>query len=186
MGNTLSANDKTGVGGGQGSWQTPPELYAWLKKRFAFNFDLFAEEGNALERQFATQHGVFDDRSGYSPGISGLDCDLSGRRAYGNPPYTTGFIAQAVDSMIDRREQADTIVALLPAATETRWFQRLYAVSHVEFLPRRVRFIHPPTPCIDREGQSCFGRDKNRHIAGQPGDSPPGGHIIAMMRQDMP
>lgn len=176
----MSANDKTGVGAGNGEWQTPPEFYAWVRRRFATNFDLFASEANALEPFFATDHGVFREGEQVAAVRTGLDCDVGGLRPFANPPYTNGFIAPAVDSMIARRHEADGIVALLPASTDTGWFKRLWAVSHIEFLDRRVRFIHPMQHCINRKGELCT------HEFGKPGDSPPGGHLLAIFRQDMP
>lgn len=135
-----------------------------------------------MAASYATDHGLFFNGLDEQPPVhTGLDCALFGWRAFANPPYTQGFLDKAVDSMIARRAEADIIVALLPAATETRWFQKLWPVSHVEFLPQRVRFIHPPHSC----GERCTP-DVGTHVFGKPGASPPGGHMISILRPEMP
>lgn len=168
------AQDKTGVGAGSMEWQTPPELFAWLNRRFQFDYDAFASRANHLCYLYSSIDGTFDQRPslarlGRSPLLvspsDGLAYPWTDRRVFMNPPYSRDLIAKCVRKAVDERNNAQIIVALLPASTETMWFQQLvFPYCHIEWLPRRVRFIDPQT--------------------GQPGQSPPSGSVIAIFKQD--
>ena len=161
------------VGGGSADWQTPPELFERLNRRYRFNYDAFASHENALLPLWSTAGGTFFTRktdgilaelSGF--GADGLTYNWGGHRVFMNPPFTRGFIEQAVEKAYNERENAEIIVAILPAATETRWFQN-FILPHcdITWLPRRVRFINPET--------------------GEPGDSPTIGHVIAVFKSEL-
>ena len=169
------------VGGGSADWQTPPDLYARLNRRFRFGHDAIASHENALCDRYSTADGTFHrvPGAGVFPGQfkgarepdklssdDGLMLDWTGLRVWMNPPFTRGFIEQAVEKAYNERENAEIIVALLPAATETRWFQN-FILPHcdITWLPRRVRFINPET--------------------GEPGDSPTIGHVIAVFKSEL-
>ncbi len=166
----MAANDRTGVGAGSAEWQTPPELFERLHRRFKFDYDAFASHENALLPLYSTVKGTF-----YGPlavpalpftDCHGLQLDWAGRRVFMNPPYSRGFIEQAVQKAAGERFTAEIIVALLPASTDTRWFQQyVLPFAHIDWLPKRVRFIDPET--------------------GEPGTSPPGGSIIATFKTDL-
>lgn len=161
------AQDKTGVGSGSMEWQTPPDLFAWLARRFEFNFDAFASHENALCSTYSTTEGTFV--RGKHPILlsphDGLSQSWAQRRVFMNPPYSRGLIEQCIEKAYNERNNAQIIVALIPASTETQWFQKyILPYCHVEFLPRRVRFIDPAT--------------------GQPGQSPPSGSVVAIFKQD--
>jgi phage N-6-adenine-methyltransferase len=163
------AQDKTGVGAGSMEWRTPPELFTRLNARFQFDYDAFASHENALCRQYSTMNGTFwrNEDGSWWEGSSddGLAFDWSERRVWMNPPYSRDLIAKCVRKAVDERNKAQIIVALIPASTETMWFQQLVLPHcHIEWLPRRVRFIDPET--------------------GEPGQSPPSGSVIAIFRQD--
>jgi hypothetical protein len=172
------AQDKTSVGSGSMEWQTPPELFAWLDNRFEFSYDAFATHENALCRMHSTIEGTFyalglkpePSHERYQEQMStkdGLAYAWFDQRVFMNPPYSRGLIEKCVEKAWSERNNAQIIVALLPASTETRWFQQhIIPYCHIEFLPGRVHFIDPTT--------------------GQPGGSPPSGSIIAIFKQDMP
>jgi len=83
-----------------------------------------------------------------------------------NPPYTRGLIEQCVEKAYNERDNAAIIVALIPAATETRWFQRyILPHCHIDWLSKRVRFIDPVTL--------------------QVGGSPPSGMVIATFKTEL-
>lgn len=166
------AQDKTGVGAGSMEWQTPPELFAWLNRRFALDYDAFASHENALLPKYSTDTGTFRRSEGYASDFpirksldDGLTYSWDGLRVYMNPPYSRGLIEKCIEKAWSERNNAQIIVALIPASTETQWFQTyILPYCHIEWLPRRVRFIDPAT--------------------GQPGQSPPSGSVIAIFRQD--
>lgn len=167
------AQDKTGVGNGSPEWQTPPELFAWLHKRFQFDYDAFASHENHLCHYYSAidgtywcpyvaGHAHFAASYGTEDGIASTWEDL---RVFMNPPYSRGLIEKCIEKAYNERNNAQIIVALIPASTETQWFQQfILPACHIEYLPGRVRFINPDT--------------------GRPGQSPPSGSVVAIFRQD--
>lgn len=168
----MSANDRTGVGAGSAEWGTPPDLYARLDRRFRFDYDSFASHENAKCGQYSTVEGTFNSLP-RNPGgpfpldeRDGLAFPWECRRVFMNPPYSRGLIEQCIEKAFNERNAADIIVALLPAATETRWFQRfILPYCHIDWLPRRVHYIDPVTK--------------------QPGGSPPSGAVVAVFKADL-
>lgn len=160
----MTANDRTGVGSGSGEWRTPPDLFARLNRRFQFNYDAFASHENALCGSYSTVDGTFSYGLDYPE--DGLSFNWQCLRVFMNPPYTRGLIEQCVEKAFNERDNAAIIVALLPAATETRWFQRyILPYCHIDWLPKRVRFIDPVTL--------------------QVGGSPPSGMVIATFKTEL-
>lgn len=161
----MSANDRTGVGNGSGEWQTPPDLYGRLSRRYAFDYDAFASHENALEDFYSTSDGTFE-RGQRIDHLDAIAQDWTDLRVFMNPPYGRDMIGLAVGKAMRERERAAIIVALLPASTDTLWFhQSIRPFADVEFLRRRVRFIDPRT--------------------GAAGGSPPSGSMIVTWRAEM-
>lgn len=162
----MTANDKTGVGAGSGEWRTPPDLFARLNRRFRFDYDAFASHENTLLPCYSTTEGTFGPGNLGVNGGDGLTHDWYSERVFMNPPYSRGLIEQCVEKAYNERNDAAIIVALLPAATETRWFQQyILPYCHIDWLPKRVRFIDPVTL--------------------QAGGSPPSGMVIAMFKTEL-
>lgn len=160
----MTANDRTGVGAGSAEWRTPPDLFARLNRRFQFDYDAFASHENALCGCYSTTEGTWID--GADDARDGLTFPWEGRRVFMNPPYSRGLIEQCVEKAYSERDRAAIIVALIPAATETRWFQRyILPHCHIDWLSRRVRFIDPVTL--------------------QVGGSPPSGMVVATFKTDL-
>ena len=108
-------------------WATPPAFYDALDAEFHFDLDVCAQPANAKCARFFTPQ---DD--GLSQRWEGV-CWL-------NPPYgkTIGlWIHKASESAL----AGATVVCLVPARTDTRWWQT-YVTSAVEvrFVPGRLRF----------------------------------------------
>ena len=175
----MSANDKTAVGGGSGEWMTPPALFQMLNRRWHFDFDMWASHENALTKTYATPEGTFRKDSSKWLGyvqidtLDGLHFEPTNRRAFGNPPFTRGLIGPCIDYAIQAAEVMECMALLVPASTETEWFQRAYsAFGEPIWLPRRVKFIHPFTRCINRKGEECT------HALGEPAPDAPSGMAI--------
>jgi phage N-6-adenine-methyltransferase len=114
-------------------WETPPELFEKLDQEFHFTVDTCAEQHNRKCRRF------------FSPRIDGLRRSWAGERAWCNPPYGRG-VSQWLAKAVAEREQGATVVLLLPARTDTRWWQR-FVMPHadeVRFVEGRVPFVRPP------------------------------------------
>ncbi|MGE0133736.1 MAG: DNA N-6-adenine-methyltransferase [Dehalococcoidia bacterium] len=179
------ANDRTGVGAGTAEWQTPPDLFARLNRRFQFDYDAFASHENALCDLYSTVDGTYrklgPGRCAEAGGGDGLEFDWKNLRVFMNPPYSRGVIELCVRKAYLEKERAALIVALIPAATETQWFQRyVLPHCHIDWLPQRVHYVHPPFEC----GPTCQTR-ATPHVLGAPGDGPPGGSVVAVFKSDL-
>ena len=96
-------------------WATPIETYSALDKEFGFNFDpcpLHSEE-------------------------DGLQVSWKGRRVYCNPPY-----GPKIRSFLDKANEAELAVFLVPARTDTKWFHEIVLplAKEIRFLRGRLKF----------------------------------------------
>lgn len=107
-------------------WATPPELVRDLEAEFgAFDLDPCCEEHTAKAATFYTDGGLEKPWFG---------------RVFLNPPYSNPrpWLDRAIQAMRD----GCTVVAVLPASTDTRWFHET-VIGHAEirFLRGRVRWL---------------------------------------------
>lgn len=113
-------------------WSTPKELFNKLNKEFNFEWDLAAEQDNALCNKF------------YSKEQDGLKQKWEGV-CWLNPPYgdksskMVNWIKKAYD---DTQENPNLIVVMLiPARTNTKWFANYIAqCCEVRFIIGRPKF----------------------------------------------
>lgn len=108
-------------------WETPLELFQPLDEEFHFEIDLAALPHNARCARF------------YTPAIDALQQEWQGV-CWMNPPYG----AQLYQWMRKAHESATsgaTIVCLVPARTDTRWWHD-YVMLHAEirYLRGRLKF----------------------------------------------
>lgn len=108
-------------------WETPPALFAQLHQEFGFTLDPCATADN---HKCARYYTLVQD---------GLQQTWAGEVCYMNPPYghkITTWVAKAY------QEQQATIVALLPARTDTRWWHSyVMHADELRFIQGRVRFV---------------------------------------------
>jgi site-specific DNA-methyltransferase (adenine-specific) len=99
-----------------GCWKTPPDLYAELNKEFHFDDDPCPETG-----------------------IFGLDRSW-GKSSYVNPPYSN--IREWMERGLAEHQLGKTVVFLIPARTDTRWFHEIVLshASKIRFIKGRLRF----------------------------------------------
>lgn len=107
-------------------YSTPQVLFDELDREFHFDIDVCATADNAkCERYF-------------TPAMDGLKQPWRGA-CFCNPPY-----GRQVQKWVKKaRTEADrgaTVVCLLPARTDTRWFHEYCAKAEVRFLRGRVKF----------------------------------------------
>jgi site-specific DNA-methyltransferase (adenine-specific) len=112
------------------SWETPDSLFAELDREFHFTLDAAAEPHNAKCCRFFTRA---DD--GLSQPWSGV--------VWVNPPDGNDTGRWVRKALAESRRQC-TVVCLVPARTDTSWFQDI-ALLHgeVRFLKGRIRFLNP-------------------------------------------
>lgn len=109
-------------------WETPPDLFARLHEEFGFELDVCASEINHKLDAYFTQA---DDA---------LAQDWGQRVCWMNPPYgrkIVGFMRKAYEASLS----GATVVCLVPARTDTRWWHEYAVKGEVRFLRGRLRFV---------------------------------------------
>jgi phage N-6-adenine-methyltransferase len=111
----------------RGDWATPVEVYDELDREFSFDLDVCATAANAKCPAF------------FSPEVDGLQ-QLWRGVCWMNPPYGGAiglWMAKAYLSSL----QGATVVCLVPARTDTRWWHEWAMRGEIRFLQGRVRFV---------------------------------------------
>ena len=114
-------------------WATPQDLFDKLNEEFHFTLDVCALPENAKCERY------------YTPEIDGLSQKWDGV-CWCNPPYGRA-IGKWIEKASKAREEGATVVMLLPARTDTRWFHDYVYKDYAE-----IRFI---------KGRLKFGGAKN-------------------------
>lgn len=113
-------------------WATPPDLFARLNRKYGpFTLDPCASPDNAKCSTFYTA----DD--------DGLRQPWAPHRVFMNPPYgTKGQINRWVRKAYEESQRGALVVGLLPARTDTTWWQDhiLGVGAEVRYLRGRVKF----------------------------------------------
>jgi phage N-6-adenine-methyltransferase len=116
-------------------WETPQALFDALDEEFGFELDAAASPDNAKCKHFFTE-----DEDALTQDWSAYDA------VWCNPPYGRGI----GDWMIKcaREGLATTVVALVFARTDTRWFHDWIApyASQVRFIKGRLKFSRGGRP----------------------------------------
>lgn len=115
-------------------WATPQKLFDKLSREFrCFDLDVCATATNAKCERYYTRTD------------NGL-AKAWARKNWMNPPYGRE-IARWVERAHTEACRGNLTVALLPARTDTSWFQNyIYRKHHVRFLRGRLRFDDGPKP----------------------------------------
>lgn len=104
-------------------WETPQGLYNELNAEFNFNLDPCATKETAKCANW------------YSKEQDGLKMEWGGV-LFVNPPYSQikNWVAKAANSKA-------TVVMLIPARTDTRWFHEfIYHKTEIRFIKGRLKF----------------------------------------------
>lgn len=110
-------------------WSTPQEFFNELNAEFGFTLDACALPENAkCERYF-------------TPEEDGLLQTWEGNVCC-NPPYGRGIGAWVMRGfMAAQSGNANVVVMLLPARTDTKWFHEyIYGKSEIRFIKGRLKF----------------------------------------------
>lgn len=132
-------------------WSTPQYFFNELNEEFNFTLDVCAEEWN---------HKCPDY---FSPEQDGLHQPWTGT-CWMNPPYGRE-IEQWVEKAYRAACQGATVVCLVPARTETAWFQDYCLKGEVRFVRGRLHYTDPD----GRTGRPRFGNAVVIFRAGQVG-----------------
>lgn len=108
-------------------WATPQEFFDKLNRMFNFELDVAANKDNAKCKKFFTKE---------DNGLLQNWCD----RNWMNPPYgkEIGAWCSKADS---EAKKGKLTVGLLPARTDTKWFQDFCKKWHCVFLRGRLKFV---------------------------------------------
>lgn len=105
-------------------WATPQAFFEELDNEFGFDLDVCAVSENAkCERYF-------------NPKQDGLKQEWNGT-VWCNPPY-----GRQIGKWVEKAYKSDcTVVMLLPARTDTRWFHDyIYGKAEIRFVRGRLKF----------------------------------------------
>ena len=106
-------------------WETPPWLFKALDAEFGFTLDVGANRKNALLATWVED-------------ISALPTYQDGYKIFCNPPYSK--IDTFISYLINKESPS---VLLLPARTDTNWFQRIISgerKAELRWFRKRIRF----------------------------------------------
>lgn len=108
-------------------WETPQDFFDDLDKEFHFTIDVCATPENAKCKNFYTK-----EQDGLSMPWKGV--------IWCNPPYGR-HIGSWVRRALLSYAAGNTVVMLLPARTDTRWFHEyIYGKAEIRFVRGRLRF----------------------------------------------
>jgi phage N-6-adenine-methyltransferase len=129
---------------GTDQWETPTDLYDALDAEFRFELDVCALPHNAKCDLY------------YTPEQDGL-CQPWLGRCWMNPPYgpkLRDWVGKAHQAALE----GATVVALVPASTETAWWWDYCRQAEIRFLRGRLRFSNAPTHAPFASAVIVFGR----------------------------
>jgi phage N-6-adenine-methyltransferase len=107
-------------------WETPDFLFEALDKKFHFTLDVCAEEHNKkLDNYFSPEQNALEQKW---EGVCWM-----------NPPYGINIKHWVRKAFLAAKEGA-TVVCLLPARTDTRWFHNYCIYGEVTFIKGRLKF----------------------------------------------
>lgn len=108
-------------------WETPQTFFDELDREFHFTLDVCALAENAKCAEY------------YTPEMDGLTRKRGGV-VWCNPPYGRE-IGKWVQRGLDASRDGATVVMLLPARTDTKWFHEcIYGEAEIRFVKGRLKF----------------------------------------------
>lgn len=111
-------------------WETPQALFDELDREFGFTLDVCALPENAKCDLF------------FNPETDGLSQSWKGHTCWMNPPYGKEIGRWVEKAYHESKQNGTTVVCLLPARTDTRWFHDyIYGKAEIRFLRGRIKFV---------------------------------------------
>lgn len=109
-------------------WETPQDFFNALDARFSFTLDVCALPENAKCSRY------------FTPEVDGLSVPWIGERCFMNPPYGREIGAWVAKARREA-ERGALVVGLLPARTDTKWWQEnVQGHADVRFVSGRLKF----------------------------------------------
>jgi phage N-6-adenine-methyltransferase len=107
-------------------WETPQFSFDGLNAEFGFELDVCATADNAKCRKF------------YTPEDDGLSQKWDGV-CWVNPPYGRE-IERWMRKAFESAQEGATVVCLVPARTDTKWWHRYAMRGEIRYLRGRLKF----------------------------------------------
>jgi phage N-6-adenine-methyltransferase len=108
-------------------WATPQDFFDRLHRVFRFETDVCALPENAKCSQY------------YTPALNGLAQTWTGM-CWMNPPYGKEIGKWVEKAYRAAKENGATVVCLLPARVDTKWWHDYCAQAEVHFVKGRLKF----------------------------------------------
>lgn len=111
-------------------WATPQDLFDGLNAEFHFTLDPCALPANAKCDKY------------FTPDIDGLRQNWEGEIVFCNPPYGKTIYEWMRKCSAESKKDNTTVVALIPARTDTRYFHEFIyrKVKEIRFIKGRLKF----------------------------------------------
>ena len=108
-------------------WSTPQDLFDALNDEFHFTLDPCATDENAKCKMY------------YTSSDNGLEKEWADHVVFCNPPYSQ--INKWVTKSAEEARKGATVVMLIPARTDTKWFHEyIYKKAEIRFIKGRLKF----------------------------------------------
>lgn len=108
-------------------WSTPQDLFEGLNNIFKFNLDVCATKDN-------TKCVNYFDKE-----VDGLSQEWYGT-CWMNPPYGKEIYKWVEKAYLSTLKNDATVVCLLPARTDTRWWHTFCMKGEIQFIKGRLKF----------------------------------------------
>ena len=108
-------------------WATPADVFDPLNREFGFTLDVCATPENTKCERYYTQ-----EQDGLTQPWDGV--------CWMNPPYGREIAAWVQKAYRSAKENGATVVCLLPARVDTRWWHDYCANGEVFFVRGRLKF----------------------------------------------
>lgn len=118
-----------------GEWSTPDEIFQPLDDEFHFDLDACAsKENRKVPRYFSI------DGTGIAHDALTQDWSKFGTSIWCNPPYGREIV-KWVRKCFEESQKGLTVVALLPARTDTKWFwDYILDKAEIRLIKGRLKF----------------------------------------------
>lgn len=108
-------------------WETPQEFFDKYDQQYGFTLDVCALKKTSKCKRY------------FNPIDNGLKQDWSKDICWMNPPYGRS-ISQWVKKAYEESQRGATVVCLLPARTDTKWWWDYCMKGKIEFIKGRIKF----------------------------------------------
>jgi phage N-6-adenine-methyltransferase len=133
------------------NWRTPTDMLRALNQEFPFDFDP------------CPYVDADDDRA-----QNGLNIDWEGKCIFVNPPYNRKYSKLWVKKGLDESRKGKTVVMLLPARTDTKYFHDFVLPNaEIRFIRGRLKFSGHHNPAPFPSMLAIFHGDPKREISYQ-------------------